>query len=457
MRVNIYIAIVALVALGFAILTISQNYIADFLGILLFSLIILLTEGLSIEIYTKDTSISTAAATLIAGTLLFGPMAALLLSIMIAATAAIKKHSNFSRLIFNTSNHLLSSSLVVVFVMVLRTSFTDLPAGLQLLVSMVSGVIVFFSSTVILTGVLHLSKKQPHLALWKEHFSWLMPSYIAFGVLSYTLILGYTYAGIFGLIAIIVPLLMLRIGQVQYIENTKMMVGQLHSKNDELETNNNVITRLNEDILLSLANLIDLRDSRTMGHSQNVSHIATRIAEEMQLPSETIEAISTAGLLHDIGKIGIPDSILFKPTQLSFEEFEIIKEHPLRGARILDMNHSLSKLSPIIRHHHERYDGRGYPHGLQGEAIPFEARILCLADSIQAMLSTRPYRESMELQEVIAEIKVHSGTQFDPQVVNIALEILLKDRGAFTLPHSEIIEEQREYELVRHLPLRNTK
>ena len=158
-----------------------------------------------------------------------------------------------------------------------------------------------------------------------------------------------------------VPLLMLRFSQVQYLNKTKSMVGQLRSQNLELEDKSNRIATLNEEILLSLANVIDLRDSYTLGHSKNVSEYAVQIAGHLQLPKAQIEMIRTGSLLHDIGKIGIPDCILFKPGPLTEEEFDIIKQHPVRGAEIVRANHNLRKMVPLIRHHHERFDGKGYP------------------------------------------------------------------------------------------------
>lgn len=436
-QVNAYIGSITLVAIGLGILGISPYTPPDFFGILVFSLVILLSEVLSIEIYTKDSSVSTAAAPLIAGALLFGPLGALILSIVIATTAAIKKRSNFVRIIFNTSNHFISSSLCASLIFVTKDAFTSYPAVLQLMFALGSGIIVYFSSTLLLTGVLHLSKNQPFLPLWKEHFSWLLPYYIAFGVVSFSLILGYTSAGIIGLVATLVLLLILRLSQVQYIENTKSMVSQLHRTNSELESNNKTISQLNEDILLSLANTIDLRDPYTMGHSKKVAHIAALIAQRLGLPAARIDMIRKSGLLHDIGKIGIPDLILFKPDQLTYEEFEAIKEHPVRGAEIVEVNHTLREIAPIIRHHHERYDGGGYPDALRGEEIPLEARILCLADSVQAMFSSRLYRKGLPLQDIKTEINENSGTQFDPKIAGVLLNILREDRASLSVPLSE--------------------
>jgi putative nucleotidyltransferase with HDIG domain len=161
-----------------------------------------------------------------------------------------------------------------------------------------------------------------------------------------------------------------------------------------------------------------------MGHSNAVAEYATQIATALGLSEKKVELIRTGALLHDIGKIGIPDSILYKPGPLTDEEFVYIKEHPVRGAELVSTNDGLREMVPIIRHHHERYDGRGYPDGLKGQEIPVEARILCVADSVQAMESDRPYRKALGNQAIIAEINENAGSQFDPVIVEAFLKVV---------------------------------
>jgi polar amino acid transport system substrate-binding protein len=220
---------------------------------------------------------------------------------------------------------------------------------------------------------------------------------------------------------------MLRFSHVQYINKTKSMVSKLREQNTELEDNSKRIAALNEELLHSLAKVIDMRDSYTMGHSSAVSEYATQIAEQLHLSVERVDLIRTGALLHDIGKIGIPDSILFKPGPLTDDEFEFIKEHPVRGAELVRTNKCLRDMVPLIRHHHERFDGQGYPDGLQGHEISLEARILCVADSVQAMESDRPYRKALSRHEIISEIKENAGTQFDPIIVKAFLKIIHKE------------------------------
>ncbi len=426
-RVNGFIALLAIVAFGLAILVMPFSPLPDWFGLIAFALIVLVTEGLSLDIYVKDTSISTSAAPLIAGTLFFGPIGAVVLSLVLAGTAMIKHRSQLNRFIFNSANHFLSTFLSAYLILYLSTPFISLPGYMQIAFTILGGNAVFICSTLLLSGVMSLSTGQSLGDVWTERFRWLWPYYLAFGIVAYSLVLGYSFAGVLGVLAVLVPLLMLRFSHMQYINKTRTMVSQLREQNSELEENSNRITALNEEILLSLAKVIDMRDSYTMGHSNAVSEYATQIAEQLDLSVERVDLIRTGALLHDIGKIGIPDSILFKPGPLTDVEFEFIKQHPVRGAELVRTNNCLREMVPLIRHHHERFDGQGYPDGLQGHEIPLEARILCVADSVQAMESDRSYRKALSRHEIISEIKENAGTQFDPIIVKAFLKVIHKE------------------------------
>lgn len=167
----------------------------------------------------------------------------------------------------------------------------------------------------------------------------------------------------------------------------------------------------------ALAKAIDARDTNTRNHSENVTIYTVAIAEEMGLPGEEIETIRWAGLLHDIGKIGIPEAILHKPEGLNEEEYEYMKKHPQIGAIILEPIKPLSSVIPLIQYHHENYDGSGYPEGLKGNEIPLGARIIRIADSFDAMISSRPNRDYISVSEAITELERCSGKEFDPQAV----------------------------------------
>ncbi|MBN1366314.1 MAG: diguanylate cyclase [Dehalococcoidales bacterium] len=177
-------------------------------------------------------------------------------------------------------------------------------------------------------------------------------------------------------------------------------------------------------MIYALAATVDAKDHYTYGHSRKVSEYAVALVEGAKLPKEKISIVRAAGLLHDIGKIGIPDSILNKKEPLSHEEWEPIKAHPQLGVAIIRHIVDLTDCLPAILHHHEHYDGSGYPAGLKGKNIPVEARVLSIADAYEAMTSPRAYRKQMTTEEAIAELKSHSGIQFDPELVQMFCKIL---------------------------------
>ena len=173
----------------------------------------------------------------------------------------------------------------------------------------------------------------------------------------------------------------------------------------------------------TLAAAVDARDAYTRGHSDRVAEYARRLAEAMGLPPERVERIHTIGTLHDVGKIAIPDAVLLKPGPLTPEERTIMESHSIRSEEVIRNVPALAATLPGIRHHHERWDGRGYPDGLAGDAIPLEARLLALADTFDALTSDRPYRRGWSHGRALTEIERCSGAQFDPDLVPLFLAL----------------------------------
>jgi HD-GYP domain-containing protein (c-di-GMP phosphodiesterase class II) len=180
----------------------------------------------------------------------------------------------------------------------------------------------------------------------------------------------------------------------------------------------NAQERLIVDIIHTLVSVLEAKDQYTCGHSNRVALIARRLAETLGLPEEDCEDIYLSGLLHDIGKVGVSDDVLLKPGQLTAEEFAQVKQHPERGYHILKGLAPLADLLPGVLHHHEAVDGTGYPHGLQGEAIPLMARILAVADTYDALTSNRPYRQGMSLEKSESILRAGRGKQWDANVID---------------------------------------
>lgn len=179
-------------------------------------------------------------------------------------------------------------------------------------------------------------------------------------------------------------------------------------------------------MMVALSCVVESRDLYTDKHMKDIAEYSVDIANKMGLSEEEIENIRKAALLHDLGKVSIPDSILMKPGKLSEEEIEIIKRHPENGAKIIEPVEPLKHAKDIIKYHQECYDGSGYPEGLKGEGIPLGARIVAVADAFGAMTTDRPYRKALSIEEAVKELKRCSGTQFDPKLVEIFISILRK-------------------------------
>ncbi len=182
--------------------------------------------------------------------------------------------------------------------------------------------------------------------------------------------------------------------------------------------------RQTRDALIGMADAIDQRDSSTSQHSERVSIIAEAIAKEMDLPFEAVRTIRMAARLHDLGKIGMSNTLLYKPGKFSSKELTEFRKHPAIGAELVRSFRSFTEGQHLILHHHERYDGAGYPMGLSGEAIPLGSRVLAVADSIDAMTSRRVYRPALSVNEAVEELLRCKGTQFAPQVVNAFIRVL---------------------------------
>ena len=170
-------------------------------------------------------------------------------------------------------------------------------------------------------------------------------------------------------------------------------------------------------IVATLIEAVEAKDRFNRGHSRRVSELAGAFARRIDMPARDIELLETGGKLHDIGKIGVPEEILNKPGRLTDDEFDVIKSHPVIGEQIIRPLDFLAEARPIVRNHHERWDGRGYPDGLEGQCIPRPAALLSIVDSYDAMTSNRPYRDGMPKQKALDILSEGAGTQWDPELI----------------------------------------
>lgn len=211
-----------------------------------------------------------------------------------------------------------------------------------------------------------------------------------------------------------------------------------HLKNDESAYPagafdiSELLEKAHFETIMAFSEALEARDQYTAGHSRRVMEYSKSIGQRMKLDKHDIEDLKRSALLHDIGKIGIPDIILHKQTKLSDEEYAVIKAHPEIGADIIRHMKSLKHLVPAVYHHHERFDGEGYPQGIKDKEIPLHARIIAVADTFDAMTSSRPYRKALSFRMALSELENSKKAQFDPGIADIFIEILLESPFYFT-------------------------
>ncbi len=306
---------------------------------------------------------------------------------------------------FNISNAFLSSLISGTVYSALYTAgrYIKLPEAI-IPITLASFVYLTVNACAVMLLISNLLNKT-FRSIWKQNVKWVVQNYLIMAPLGIILAIAYQNYGYFGILLFFGPLLMARYSFKLYID----------LKSSYLET------------IQALSRTLEAKDPVTSGHAERVSEYSVAIARGMGMSEARIDNIMYAGLLHDIGKIGVSDSVLQKPGRLTDDEYDTIKEHSSIGADILRDIDFLRNASKIIRHHHERYDGKGYPDGIGGEKVPIESYILGVADAFDAMTNDRPYRKALTPEEARDVIKQEAGKQFHPRVADVFAKIF--DKG----------------------------
>lgn len=202
-----------------------------------------------------------------------------------------------------------------------------------------------------------------------------------------------------------------------------LLIQDLHEKIQILQR------KASEDTAKALLKALEVKDDYTYGHSMRVAYYSVCLGKELNLAQEEIKCLELSALFHDIGKIGTPEQVLNKPTRLDEEEFLVMKEHPELTGKILGELDGFKEIAKFAMYHHERYDGRGYPHQLKEEEIPLYSRIILIADTFDAMTSSRPYRKGLDYEIAFQELRDFAGTQFDPNLVEHFITAMKKEQS----------------------------
>jgi len=401
------IVALALVAVGLACFYASWNapLVAQ---ILLFAFLVALADLYPIVLpFENNAEITVSCAVKTAAAIIYGPSATVLITVLGTLGAEIGLHRDWYKSAFNTAEMTLTFGIAALGYEVLhvgsRMPFESLRNAGAVMLIMIT---YFVINTGLVTTVVALTTGAAYGRLWRVNFrdiTWDSLTIIPLGAVMATMWQNQWWS----IITLALPLVVVR-QSLQYI-------GDLQ--------------RQTREALIGMADSIDERDPNTFQHSQRVAEIAAALAKKLGLGDDDIETIRMSGRLHDLGKIGMSNSLLLKPGRFEEEERLAFQEHPRIGARLVNSFRLFSEGQDLILHHHEDYDGGGYPGGLRGEDIPLGSRILRVADAFDAMTSRRVYRDPLSLAVAIQELRGNAGRQFDPQVVRAMLELVDETDG----------------------------
>ncbi len=423
-RLGFLVGAVSFMGMAAGVLGILFGTTQDLIGLL--AMVLVVGVGQALALATDEGSISVSAVGAVAGAALFGPRAAL----AIGATIAIVEWSHHRQwihhVVFNIGALTLASlSAASVFGGAAMFELSDTPQRvLTIGAGLVAGLVYFGVNMGLVSLALAVEGHEKWRTVFKERFAWLWLHYVVYGFVAGVMAVAYDVATLWGLAVFAIPLLLMRKTQEAYLAHTQRSAQKLreaaetiHTQNVSLEQANRLLKERSTAAMESLSATVDARDSYTAGHSRRVQQLALAIGREMGLSQAELDLLGHAALFHDIGKLAIPDAILLKPASLTSEEWSLMQRHAEEGARIIDRLGFLGDAVPAIRHHHERFDGTGYPDRLYGEEIPLGARIIHVADALDSMLTTRIYRAARPPAEALSELKRASGSQFCPRTV----------------------------------------
>jgi diguanylate cyclase (GGDEF)-like protein/putative nucleotidyltransferase with HDIG domain len=402
----------------------------DIIGLVAVVALVGIGEALALEV-EETGSLSVSAVGALTGAALFGTRAALPLAVTIVAVAWSARRHRIHEMLFNAGAVTLASLAAVGGFALAFDPGRHRPYFA--LAGLVAGLLYFFVNTGLVALALAVEGRESWWKAWQERYAWVTPHYIVYGFIGGVIALAYSAPGVglFALAVFSVPLLLMRKTQEAYLRHTQRSAHKLRAaaetiqnQNVSLEQANKLLKERSTAAMESLSATVDARDAYTAGHSRRVQQLALAIGRELGLSQAELELLGHAALFHDIGKLAVPDAVLLKPSKLTAEEWTLMQRHAEEGAHIINRLGFLNDAVPSIRHHHERFDGGGYPDGLKGEEIPLGARIIHVADALDSMLTTRVYRPARPADEALAELRNMAGSQFCPRCVT-ALEAIV--------------------------------
>jgi len=396
-------------------------------AVVLFLILNVLSDSYPIKM-ADGMFLSVSFAITFATILLFQPLIVVIICIL-GDLLSLGKGRTPAKYLFNSTQLTISSGLAALaYISILRD-------GKELseqffLAAFIALLICFLLNCIFMTIIISLNQKEEPFKVWLTNIKWIVPGFLGMAPLGIIFALIHAYIGLWGLVMFIIPLTVARQAFVSYVNMRETFL----------------------DTIRSLSVAIDAKDHYTKGHSARVADIAVALARKLKWPADKIELFRYIALIHDVGKIAVPEDILNKEGSLTSEEYNQMKHHAAAGYEMIKDIKFFAEESGAIKHHHERWDGSGYPEGLKGELIPAGARLLLVADAYDAMTSNRPYRKALSPLTALQELLAGSGSQFDPRMVETFVSIF-PEISANRQPHGpeiiygELAAAARETEL----------
>jgi diguanylate cyclase (GGDEF)-like protein/putative nucleotidyltransferase with HDIG domain len=441
LRLAFIVAAVSVIGVGAGAVGVLFGHSSDYIGLLAVLALVGAGQALSYEAVEIEGSLSVSVVGSLAGAALFGYRAALPLAITIAVVDWSARRNSLHHVAYNIGTMAASSLAAAAVFSIWPHTHTNLDRGVVAVLGVGAGAVYFLVNMMLLSLASGAEGHENPISVFRERFAWLLPHYVVYGFIGAVMGIAYRGVGLYALAVFAVPLFLMRKTQESYLKHTQKSAMKLReaaetiqSQNASLEQANRALRERSTQAMESLSATVDARDSYTAGHSRRVQQLSLALGRELGLSQAELDLLGHAALFHDIGKLAIPDAILLKPASLTPEEWAIMQGHAEEGARNIDRLGFLQDAVPAIRHHHERFDGTGYPQRLHGEEIPLGARIIHVADALDSMLTTRIYRAARSVDEALAEVKAKSGSQFCPRCVSALARILPLESVVSDLP-----------------------
>ncbi|WP_026486000.1 HD-GYP domain-containing protein [Caldanaerobius polysaccharolyticus] len=415
---RVYIFLVSMFGVLFIAYSLINVDITKLVNIVLFGALAALAESSPIYI-SKQVTLSVAFAVDLMAVLLLGPYSGALVAVLGYVLKLDKTDHNkithifnrpFYKSLFNISQIALSTGAGGIAYVLLGGIPGKQIVYIYIVPAFIGALIYYMLNSLMISYLVTLLSNKPFLYVWRKDFKWTQIDMLFLIFLGIIMASAFMQYGYISFALFFVPLFMIRYTFKLYMD----------SKQSYYETINVLIKAL------------EAKDKYTAGHSKSVEKITSLLCRELGFSEYLTERVQIAALLHDVGKIGIPESILNKPGKLTSEEFEVIKYHSEYGYEILKDVSGLKDISLWIKHHHERFDGTGYPDGKKGHEIPLESQILSIADVFDALVSNRPYRKAFTREEAYDIILNSNGTQFSPEIIEVFKKAYEKHKEDFT-------------------------